>query len=138
MALVHPLSQARHIALRLIGLGGMARIDEIRTDATPHGTIIRNEGIREEKARGRADLINATQAIKPGILAYLHFRVSTDAQKGMVALRARTVEAATLPGWTPRTRPLEASSSGYRLPRSCGDAWGESSRRAAGAPAEAS
>ena len=42
--------------------------------------------------------INAQQAIKPGILAYIHFRVSTDAQKGMIALRARTVEAATLNG----------------------------------------
>ena len=37
-----------------IGLGGLARTDEIRTPANPNGTIIRNEGIREEKARGRA------------------------------------------------------------------------------------
>ncbi|NNC86861.1 MAG: DUF1015 domain-containing protein [Akkermansiaceae bacterium] len=49
--------------VRQIGLGGMARIDEIRTEATPRGTIIRNEGIREEKARGRMDLIKATRAI---------------------------------------------------------------------------
>ena len=49
--------------VRQIGLGGMARTDEIRTDATPHGTIIRNEGVREPKARGRADLIQATNAI---------------------------------------------------------------------------
>ena len=49
--------------VRQIGLGGMARTDEIRTDATPRGTIIRNEGVREPKARGRADLIEATQAI---------------------------------------------------------------------------
>jgi uncharacterized protein (DUF1015 family) len=49
--------------VRQIGLGGMARTDEIRTDATPQGTIIRNEGIREPKARGRADLIQATDAI---------------------------------------------------------------------------
>jgi uncharacterized protein (DUF1015 family) len=49
--------------VRQIGLGGMARTDEIRTDATPKGTIIRNEGVREPKARGRADLIQATHAI---------------------------------------------------------------------------
>lgn len=45
-----------------IGLGGMARIDEIRTDATPAAPIIRNEGVREPKARGRAQLIEATAA----------------------------------------------------------------------------
>jgi len=49
--------------VRQIGLGGMARTDEIRTEGTPHGTIIRNEGVREPKARGRADLIEATHAI---------------------------------------------------------------------------
>ena len=49
--------------VRQIGLGGMARTKEIRTDATPQGTIIRNEGVREPKARGRADLIDATHAI---------------------------------------------------------------------------
>lgn len=49
--------------VRQIGLGGMARTDEIRTDATPNGLIIRNEGIREEKAKGRADLIEATDTI---------------------------------------------------------------------------
>ena len=46
-----------------IGLGGMARTDQIRTETTPAGTIIRNEGIREPKSRGRADLIAATNAI---------------------------------------------------------------------------
>ena len=45
-----------------IGLGGMARIDEIRTDARPTAPIIRNEGVREPKARGRAQLIEATSA----------------------------------------------------------------------------
>ncbi len=45
-----------------IGLGCMARIPEIRTGATPTAPIIRNEGIREEKARGRARLIEATSA----------------------------------------------------------------------------
>ena len=53
--------------------------------------------------------INAQQAIKPGILAYIHFRVSTDAQKGMVALRARTVEAATLNG---EPQPLAKAATG--------------------------
>lgn len=48
---------------RQIGLGGMARTAEIRTDQTPTGSIIRNEGIREPKARGRAHLIEATNAI---------------------------------------------------------------------------
>ena len=49
--------------VRQIGLGGMAPTDDIRTEATPDGVIIRNEGIREEKAKGRADLIEATHAI---------------------------------------------------------------------------
>lgn len=49
--------------VRQIGIGGMAQIDQIRTDKTPDGIIIRNEGIREEKAKGRADLIRSTNAI---------------------------------------------------------------------------
>lgn len=49
--------------VRQIGLGGMARTSEIRTADTPHGSIIRNEGVREPKARGRANLIAATNAI---------------------------------------------------------------------------
>ncbi|MEM7396337.1 MAG: DUF1015 domain-containing protein, partial [Verrucomicrobiota bacterium] len=48
--------------IRQIGLGGLGRVDEIRTDSNPDGNIIRNEGIREPKARGRADLIRATNA----------------------------------------------------------------------------
>ncbi|MCG8469883.1 MAG: DUF1015 family protein [Gemmatimonadetes bacterium] len=48
---------------RQLGLGGMARTKEIRTEETPDGTIIRNEGVREPKARGRANLIEATRAI---------------------------------------------------------------------------
>lgn len=42
--------------------------------------------------------VEADQPIKPGILAYMHFRVSTEAEKGMVSLQARSVEAATLDG----------------------------------------
>ena len=49
--------------IRQIGLGGMARTAEIRTDETPDGPIIRNEGVRPPKARGRARLIEATEAI---------------------------------------------------------------------------
>ena len=49
--------------VRQIGLGGLARTAEIRTDATPGGPIIRNEGVRPPKARGRARLIEATRAI---------------------------------------------------------------------------
>ncbi|NIP95689.1 MAG: DUF1015 domain-containing protein, partial [Akkermansiaceae bacterium] len=60
---VYEIVDGTRPGVRQIGLGGMARNDEIRTDATPEGTIIRNEGIREEKARGRADLIRATQSI---------------------------------------------------------------------------
>ncbi len=47
---------------RQIGIGGMARIGEIRTKETPNGVIVRNEGVREPKARGRADLIEHTNA----------------------------------------------------------------------------
>ena len=60
---VYEIEDPNRPEVRQIGLGGMARTDELRTDATPQGTIIRNEGIREPKARGRADLIEATQAI---------------------------------------------------------------------------
>lgn len=45
-----------------IGLGGMARTQELRTPENPGGTIIRNEGIREPKARARARLTEATRA----------------------------------------------------------------------------
>lgn len=45
-----------------IGLGGMARTAQIRTPQNPQGTIIRNEGIREPKARGRAKLTAAAGA----------------------------------------------------------------------------
>ncbi len=60
---VYEIEDPKRPHVRQIGLGGMARTDEIRTDATPQGTIIRNEGVREPKARGRADLIQATSAI---------------------------------------------------------------------------
>lgn len=45
-----------------IGLGGLAQTAQIRTPANQAGTIIRNEGIRESKARARARLTEATRA----------------------------------------------------------------------------
>ena len=60
---VYEIQDPNRPDVRQIGLGGMARTDEIRTDAAPQGNIIRNEGVREPKARGRADLIQATHAI---------------------------------------------------------------------------
>lgn len=49
-------------SIRQIGLGGMGRTREIRTPENPRGSIIRNEGVRESKARGRAELTAATRA----------------------------------------------------------------------------
>lgn len=59
---VYEIISPKRPQLRQMGLGGFGRTVEIRTDATPHGTIIRNEGIRQEKADGRAKLITATNA----------------------------------------------------------------------------
>ncbi len=59
---VYEIRDPRRPAVRQIGLGGMARTSEIRTEETPDGPIIRNEGVREPKARGRARLIEATRA----------------------------------------------------------------------------
>ena len=54
-------------ATRQIGLGGLAPTNDILTGQTPEGTIVRNEGVRPKKARGRADLIKATNAIVGGV-----------------------------------------------------------------------
>ena len=59
---VYEIVSPRRPNLRQIGLGGYARTAEIRTDQTPDGTIIRNEGVRPDKAEGRARLITATSA----------------------------------------------------------------------------
>jgi uncharacterized protein (DUF1015 family) len=59
---VYELTSPDRPRVRQIGLGGMARTAEIRTPENPKGTIIRNEGIREAKARGRANLTRATRA----------------------------------------------------------------------------
>ena len=45
-----------------IGVGGFAATHQIRTAENPQGAIVRNEGIRPEKAEGRARLIEATNA----------------------------------------------------------------------------
>jgi len=58
----YELTSSERPQIRQIGLGGMARTAEIRTPQNPQGTIIRNEGIREPKARGRARLTEATRA----------------------------------------------------------------------------
>ena len=59
---IYELTSPDRPNVRQIGLGGMARTNEIRTPENPKGTIIRNEGIRESKARGRANLTKATRA----------------------------------------------------------------------------
>ena len=61
--LLYEIVDPRRSATRQIGLGGLARSHDIRTDENPDGAIIRNEGVRTKKARGRADLIQATRAI---------------------------------------------------------------------------
>jgi uncharacterized protein (DUF1015 family) len=59
---IYELTSPARPGVRQIGLGGMARTKDIRTADTPRGSIIRNEGIREPKARGRARLTQAIQA----------------------------------------------------------------------------
>jgi uncharacterized protein (DUF1015 family) len=59
---IYQITRPDHPHRAQIGLGGMARTDEIRTPENPAGSIIRNEGIREKKARGRAVLTEATRA----------------------------------------------------------------------------
>lgn len=60
---IYEITDRKRPGTRQIGLGGMAPTRDIRTESNPSGVIIRNEGIREEKAKGRADLIEATGAI---------------------------------------------------------------------------
>lgn len=60
---VYEIVSPKRPAVRQIGLGGMACTAEIRTPANPGGSIIRNERIRESKARGRARLIEHADAI---------------------------------------------------------------------------
>ena len=62
MLWVYEIRDRRRPELRQIGLGGAAKTQEIRTENTPEGSVIRNEGIREEKAQGRARLIERTHS----------------------------------------------------------------------------
>jgi uncharacterized protein (DUF1015 family) len=62
MLWVYEIVSPKRPDVRQMGLGGLARTSEIRTEQNPSGVIIRNEGIRSEKAEGRAKLIQATQA----------------------------------------------------------------------------
>lgn len=62
MLWVYEIVSPRRPDVRQVGLGGFARTADIRTERTPRGTIIRNEGIRPAKAEGRARLITATRS----------------------------------------------------------------------------
>ena len=64
---VYEIKDPSRPSTRQIGLGGLAPSGDILTDQTPEGTIVRNEGVRPKKARGRADLIEATRAIIGGV-----------------------------------------------------------------------
>lgn len=57
---VYEITRPGHEDKPQIGLGGCARTKEIRTPENPKGTIIRNEGIREVKVQGRAQLTQVT------------------------------------------------------------------------------
>lgn len=57
---VYEITRPGHEDKPQLGIGGLARTDEIRTPQNPNGTIIRNEGIRESKAKGRAVLTQVT------------------------------------------------------------------------------
>ncbi|MEA3357204.1 MAG: DUF1015 family protein [Patescibacteria group bacterium] len=59
---IYEMEDPKRPSVRQIGLGCMARTDEIRTKENPGGNIIRNEGVREKKARARADMVEKTQA----------------------------------------------------------------------------
>ncbi|RMG41238.1 MAG: DUF1015 domain-containing protein [Planctomycetota bacterium] len=60
---IYEIRGARNPQVRQIGLGGMFLTDEIRREERPQGVVIRNEGIREAKARGRARLIEHTRSL---------------------------------------------------------------------------
>jgi uncharacterized protein (DUF1015 family) len=57
---VYEITRPGHEDRPQIGIGGLARTGEIRTPENPKGTVIRNEGIREVKAKGRALLTQVT------------------------------------------------------------------------------
>lgn len=57
---VYEITRPGHEDKPQIGLGGLALTKEIRTPENPKGSVIRNEGIRETKAKGRAVLTQVT------------------------------------------------------------------------------
>ena len=57
---VYEITRPGHEDTPQIGLGGLALTREIRTPQNPSGPVIRNEGIREAKAQGRAVLTQVT------------------------------------------------------------------------------
>jgi uncharacterized protein (DUF1015 family) len=57
---VYEITRPGHEDKPQIGLGGLALTREIRTPQNPNGPVIRNEGIREAKAQGRAVLTQVT------------------------------------------------------------------------------
>jgi len=57
---VYEITRPGHESNPQIGLGGLALTKEIRTPENPTGSVIRNEGIREVKAKGRATLTQVT------------------------------------------------------------------------------
>ncbi len=67
-----------------MGLGGYGKTAEIRTPATPNGCIIRNEGIRPEKAEGRARLIRRIKAY----IGTVNLAVRDDSGQLLAALEA--------------------------------------------------
>lgn len=67
-----------------MGLGGYGRTAEIRTATTPDGCIIRNEGIRQEKAEGRARLIRRIKAY----IGTVNLAVRDDSGQLLAALEA--------------------------------------------------
>ncbi len=63
LVFLYEIADPRDRLFRQIGLGGIMPTRDIRTEESRSGTIVRNEGVREAKARGRADLVRATRAI---------------------------------------------------------------------------
>lgn len=59
---VYEITSPKRTDAPQLGVGGYAATNEIRTESNPEGVIVRNEGIRPEKADGRAKLIEATNA----------------------------------------------------------------------------
>jgi len=59
---VYSITSPKRPAEPQLGVGGFGLTSEIRTEKTPNGSVIRNEGIRPEKAEGRAQLLKATNA----------------------------------------------------------------------------